>query len=167
MLAHSPSLKSNSLGFEQRLLGQAPRRFDQRASAKKTHFTQKRAVDSWRPSGLIAVSGSSLAGSFLPPHGSATARRSPRSRNPRGTTRIPTESTSQRRAKTRNIPRIPHIPRHGTRATAKWGMWGKGGKISPVTRWPRPILRETRMAGAGGYERSPGSGRSPRFRYSN
>ena len=60
-------------------------------------------------------------------HGSATARQSPRLRNPRGTMRIPTESTCRRRGKIqspirrpilspllmlgRNIPRIPHIPR--------------------------------------------------------
>ena len=67
-------------------------------------------------------------------HGSATARQSPRLRNPRGTMRIPTESTCRRRGKIqspirrpilspllmlgRNIPRIPHIPRRRTLATS-------------------------------------------------
>src|SRR5262249_17538486 len=46
-----------------------------------------------------------------------------------------------------DIPRIPHIPRPGTPATARWGMRGKGEKISPLTRWSRPILREPRLAG--------------------
>jgi hypothetical protein len=65
-------------------------------------------------------------------HGSTTARPAPCLRNPRGATRIPTESTCWCRGKTlplfrlpmlipaRNIPRIPHIPRDRTRATAKW-----------------------------------------------
>ena len=47
----------------------------------------------------------------------------------------------------KNVPRIPDIPRPGTRATAKWGMRGKGGKMSPLTRWPRPILRKPRLTG--------------------
>jgi hypothetical protein len=82
------------------------------------------------------------------------------SRLRRSLAEIPTESTCQRRAKTRNIPRIPHIPRTETPARAKWGMRGKGGKIFPSTRWCRPILREPVLAGAGGYERSPGSWRT-------
>src|SRR4029077_3822660 len=62
----------------------------------------------------------------------------------------------------RNIPLIPHFPRGRPQARSIWGKRGKGGKISPLTRWSRPILREASLAGAGGYERSPGSERGSR-----
>jgi hypothetical protein len=61
---------------------------------------------------------------------------------------------------------IPHIPLPKTPARANGGRGGLGGKISPTTRWSLPILRQPRLAGAGGYERSPGSWRSPSLRYS-
>jgi hypothetical protein len=74
VLAHSPSLNQTrwdlNSDYSDRLLGVLIS-----ALVQKRHTSRKkRAVDSWRPSGLIAVSGSSLAGSFLPPVCAASSK---------------------------------------------------------------------------------------------
>ena len=60
-------------------------------------------------------------------------------------------------ARQKHSPHSPHSPTRGS-GDGEMGNDGKVGKDIPDS--------EPRLAGAVGYERSPGSWRSPRFRYS-